>query len=85
MCKKGIFGQCCWADKMLLDTYKDEYLDHIKIEMEAKLADCIFTQIEAKGEKIVSLSDILTRESTDVYGVEYKRYIIFEDLVRCKD
>ena len=85
MGKKGIFGQCYMAEKMLLDMCKDEYFEHIKNDIKAGLADCIFTQIEDEGEKIVSLSDMKAKEIPNNYCVEYKRYIIFEDLIRCKD
>ena len=59
------------------------FYDYIIKDITQNLCDAVMVELE-KGEKIVKLSDVRVSELSPNM-VEYRKYIRFTDLVRCKD
>ena len=61
-----------------------EYLNFINEELARKLVDALVGRL-SNGEKIVRLCDLEERQSVNFGMVEYRKNIVTEELVRCKD
>lgn len=60
------------------------FYDCIIKDITRNLCDAVMGELE-KGEKIVKLSDVRVSELFPLNMVEYRKYIRFTDLIRCKD
>ena len=72
--------------KEQLAFMKDDkgFTDYLIKDLSQNLFEAVMGELE-KGERIVKLSDLRVSEVLETQMVEYRKYIKFTDLVRCKD
>lgn len=78
---------CFTVDKYLLSKIKDneEYKEFIIKELSNNLADYLVDILSSEGEILVSMSDVRCQDNNDFATVDYRQYLKWSHLVRCKD
>lgn len=75
------------VSKDMLEYMKDDkgFADHIVSMLSRELADRLIQILDSEGEVIVKQSDMRVSEVLELNQVEYRRFLNWEHLVRCKD
>lgn len=78
---------CFTVDKYLLSKIKDDeaYKEYIIKELSNNLAHHLVDILSSEGEVLVSMSDVRCHDNNDFATVDYRRYLKWSHLVRCKD
>ena len=78
---------CFTIDKYQLSKLKDDeaFKEFIINDLSDRLADHLVDILSSEGEILVSMSDVCCHDNNDFLTVDYRQYIKWRHLVRCKD